>query len=164
MFLLCIFWKEARYANQSRAVIGNHGKSHKIIQEEDERMEKIKFNTGQELSLLIGGVIEGNRNLTLKVCRGENTLSGIESMLSKAATQKITILSESGEDLQIFSGYTDLKSIKLDKNVQIAEGNTEDVIVLVLEKPDENAMRLESVEAQLTDAQLALCELYELIS
>ena len=127
-------------------------------------MEKIKFNTGQELSLLIGGVIEGNRNLTLKVCRGENTLSGIESMLSKAATQKITILSESGEDLQIFSGYTDLKSIKLDKNVQIAEGNTEDVIVLVLEKPDENAMRLESVEAQLTDAQLALCELYELIS
>ena len=127
-------------------------------------MEKIKFNTGQELSLLIGGVIEGNRNLTLKVCRGENTLSGIESMLSKAATQKITIQSESGEDLQIFSGYTDLKSIKLDKNVQIAEGNTEDVIVLVLEKPDENAMRLESVEAQLTDAQLALCELYELIS
>ena len=127
-------------------------------------MEKIKFNTGEELPLLIGGVIEGNRNLTLKVCRGENTLSGIDAMLSKAAAQKITILSESGEELQIFNGYTDLKSIKLDKNVQIAEGNTKDVIVLVLEKPDENAIRLESVEAQLTDAQLALCELYELIS
>lgn len=127
-------------------------------------MEKIKFNTGEELPLLIGGVIEGNRNLTLKVCRGENTLSGIEAMLSKVATQKITILSESGEELQIFSGYTDLKSIRLDKNVQVTEGNEQDVIVFVLEKPDENAMRLESVEVQLTDAQLALCELYELLS
>lgn len=156
--------KEELHANQSRAVIGNHGKSYKIIQEEDERMEKIKFNTGQELSLLIGGAIEGNRNLTLKVCREENTLSGIETMLSKVATQKITILSESDEELQIFNGYTDLKSIRLDKNVQVTEGNEQDVIVLVLEKPDENAMRLESVEAQLTDAQLALCELYELMS
>lgn len=155
--------KEELHANQSRAVIGSHAKSYKIIQEEDERMEKIKFNTGEELSLLIGGVIEGNRDLTLKVCRGENTLSGIEIMLSKAATQKITILSASDEELKIFNGYTDLKSIRLDKNVQITEEDEQDVIVLVLGKPDENAVKLESLEAQLTDAQLALCELYELM-
>lgn len=127
-------------------------------------MEKIKFNTGEELSLLIGGVIEGNRDLTLKVCRGENTLSGIETMLSKATTQKITILSESDEELQIFNGYTELKTIRLDKNVQITEEDEQDVIVLVLGKPDENIMKMEALEAQITDAQLALCELYELLA
>lgn len=130
-------------------------------------MEKIKLLSGDTLELITCGVTNYNDTLTVRFIPESNvTLSDYEALLANSEnTAKLILLSNSDEELAIYSKFTELSSISKAKNQVISSNGTEevtsDIITVVLEKPDEIASRLDSLEAQVTDAQLAMCELYE---
>lgn len=130
-------------------------------------MEKIKLLSGDTLELITCGVTNYNDTLTVRFIPESNvTLSDYEALLANSEnTAKLILLSNSDEELAIYSKFTELSSIAKAKNQVISSNGTEevtsDIITVVLEKPDEIASRLDSLEAQVTDAQLAMCELYE---
>lgn len=78
------------------------------------------------------------------------------------------LLSESGEELAIYNGYTQLQSItqELDAVIGYTQDEEQEVIsgklvTVILAKPDQTDQRITSVEGQVTDLQLAMCEIYE---
>lgn len=129
-------------------------------------MEKIRLATGAELELITCGVMANSEQVTLSFLAGDETLSSHYDGLSDSeVTKKMILLSEAGEELAIYTNYTVLDSIRLEKNRIIGfDGEVEktaDVVTVVLKKPDEVSVRLTSLENQITDTQLALCEIYE---
>lgn len=130
-------------------------------------MEKIKLLSGDMLELITCGITNYNDTLTVRFIPESNmTLTDYESVLSNSEnTSRLILVSENDEELAIYSKYTELSSISKTKNQVIStngsEETTADVVTVILEKPDEVVSRLESLEAQVTDAQLAMCELYE---
>ena len=131
-------------------------------------MEKIKLGSGTELELIVCGIQSYEKKVSFDFLRNEYTLSQVETLLSNTSeTSKLILLSEAGEELQIFSGYTQLDGLSLKKDYVISTSEestiTADVISVVLVKPDETITRIESLESQVTDTQMALCELYEMI-
>lgn len=136
-------------------------------------MEKIKFNSDKEFEIvkLTSGIISNSKTLTVRLLPAEATLDEINTtVMDTSETEKITLLSESGESLAIYNGYTDLYSIKQELNAVI--GYTEDeaqtpiagkVVTVILSKPDETSTRLANLESLVTDTQLALCDVYEML-
>lgn len=134
-------------------------------------MEKIKLGSGKELELIVCGILAAKDTVTLKFLPGEDSLGDINDlMLDTTETTKMTLLSENGEELAIYNGYTQLQSITQELDGMI--GYTQDkepepvtgkLVTVILAKPDNTQQRLESAEAQLTDMQMALCEVYELM-
>lgn len=132
-------------------------------------MEKIKLCSGRELELIVCGIMAVQNAVTIKFLPGDDTLDALNTLLSNSAeTGKMTLLSEAGEELAIYTGYTDLASISMETNAVI--GYTQDsdqtpitgkLVTVVMHKPDRTEQRLAEHEKQITDTQMALCELYE---
>lgn len=134
---------------------------------ERKKMEKIKLLSGDTLNLVTCGVTNYKDTLTVRfIPESDVDLSDYESLLSnRENTSKLILLSEDDEELAIYSKYTEISSISKTKNQVISTNGSEeiisDVVTVTLEKPDEIVSRLDSLEAQVTDAQMAMCELYE---
>lgn len=131
-------------------------------------MEKIKLNSGKLLDLIVNGISSDTKNITIKFLPGDDSLDTLNTlMISKDETKKMMLLSESGDELAVYNGYTELKSIGQEMNAVVGysqenqEPITGKLVTVVLGKPDEIATRMAAVESQLTDTQLALCEIYE---
>lgn len=132
-------------------------------------MEKIKLGSGKELELIVCGIQADRSSVTLRFLPGEDSLGNLNDlMLDTTETTKMTLLSKSGEELAIYNGYTQLNSIGQELDALI--GYTQDdeqmpvfgkLVTVVLTKPDKTDQRLTSVENQVTDLQLAMCEIYE---
>lgn len=134
-------------------------------------MEKIKLVSGKELDLIVCGIMADAQTVTIKFLPSADNLDALNTLLMDTTeTEKMILLSESGEQLAIYNGYTQLQSITQELDAVI--GYTQDemqtpvtgkLVTAVLRKPDRTEQRLESAEAQLTDMQLALCEVYEML-
>lgn len=134
-------------------------------------MEKIKLNSGKELELIVCGIIADAQTVTIKFLPGADNLDTLNTLLMDTTeTDKMILLSEGGEQLAVYNGYTQLQSIT--QELDAVTGYTQDeeqatitgkLVTAVLQKPDRTEQRLESAEAQLTDMQLALCEVYEML-
>lgn len=134
-------------------------------------MEKIKLGSGKELDLIVCGIMADTQTVTIKFLPGDNSLDALNSILMDASeTEKMTLLSTGGEELAIYNGYTQMQSItqELDAVIGYEQNETQipimgKLVTATLRKPDQTEQRLESAEAQLTDMQLALCEVYEML-
>lgn len=133
-------------------------------------MEKIKFgSSGKELDLVVCGILADTEKVILKFLPGADSLDSLNTLLlDSEETTKLTLLSDGGETLAIYNGYTKLQSIG--KELDAVIGYTQDadqapvigaLVTAVLYKPDQTEQRLASLEKQLTDTQMALCEIYE---
>ena len=117
-------------------------------------MEKIKLNSGKELPIITCGILVDAKKVTLQFLPGEDSLDALNTLLSdKEATKKMTLLSESGDELRIMNGYTRLESISQEMDAVI--GYTQDeaqepitgkLVTVTLRKPDETDQRLTSLE------------------
>lgn len=134
-------------------------------------MEKIKLGSGKELELIVCGILAVNNTVTLKFLPGEDSLNELNTLLTdQTETTKMTLISTGGDELAIYNGYTQLQSIgqELDAVIGYTQDEEQDpvtgkLVTVVLAKPDDTVQRLELAEAQLTDMQMALCEVYELM-
>lgn len=132
-------------------------------------MEKIKLGSGKELELITCGVVALQDAVTIKFLPGTDTLDAVNTLLSDhSETNKLILLSEADEELAIYAGYKELASISMEPDAVI--GYTQDadqtpikgkLITAVLRKPDQIIQRVIALEKQVTDTQMALCEIYE---
>lgn len=132
-------------------------------------MEKIKLGSGKELELIVCGILAAKDTVTIKFLPGTDTLDSLNTLLSdRSETEKMILLSEAGEELAIYNGYTNLGSISAETDAVI--GYTQDadqtpitgkLVTAVLRKPDQITQRVTALEQQVTDTQMALCEIYE---
>lgn len=117
-------------------------------------MEKIKLGSGKELNLVVCGILAAKDAVTLKFLPGEDSLDDLNTLLMDASeTTKMTLLSDGGEALAIYNGYTELQSISQEMEAVIGytqdEGQTPitgKLVTVVLEKPDQTNQRLTSLE------------------
>ena len=117
-------------------------------------MEKIKLGSGKELNLIVCGIMADAQTVTIKFLPGEDSLDALNTLLMDTAqTEKMLLLSESGEQLSIYNGYMQLQSITQELDAVI--GYTQDemqtpitgkLVTAVLRKPNETEMRLTSLE------------------
>lgn len=120
-------------------------------------MEKIKLGSGKELTLIVCGILTVKDTVTLKFLPGEGSLASLDSLntllMDQDETKKMTLLSESGEELAIYNGYTKLQSIGQELDAVV--GYTQDqkqtpitgkLVTAVLCKPDQTDQRLTSLE------------------
>ena len=117
-------------------------------------MEKIKLGSGKELDLIVCGIIADTQTVTMKFVPGNDSLDTLNSILMNTAEiEKMTLLSESGDELAIYNGYTQLQSIGQELDAVI--GYTQDemqtpitgkLVTAVLCKPNATEIRLTSLE------------------
>lgn len=120
-------------------------------------MEKVKLSSGEELNLIVCGILvdEANEKMTLRIVPDEeDTLDDLYTLLADPdKTAEIKLLSESGETLGIYPGYTKLQSITMQPDGVI--GYTQDesqtpitgrLVTAVLGKPNATERRLTSLE------------------
>lgn len=117
-------------------------------------MEKIKLGSGKELELIVCGITTYENNLTIRFLPGEDSLENLNTLLlDPAETTEMKLLSENGETLEIYTGFTQLESIRLDQNATV--GYTQDeiqetikgkLVTAILCKPDRTDQRLTSLE------------------
>lgn len=134
-------------------------------------MEKIKLVSGKELKLIVCGIMADSKTVTIKFLPESDTLDSLNTLLTNVdETEKMILLSESGEELSIYNGYTQLQSIGQELDAVI--GYTQDekqepitgkLVTVVMRKPDRMEQRMASAETQLTDIQIAICEVYEML-
>lgn len=135
-------------------------------------MEKLRLKNGVLYDLAVNGVVESEEDLTIRIMSAED-LEGFESAFSDAQnTERLELVTEGGELLQPFTGYTVFRSIKKEKDVFIAyeEGEDEelqeirsDVITVVLTKTDLRA-DLAEVRAEMETYAGAIEELGSLVA
>lgn len=117
-------------------------------------MERIKIGTEKEFELIVCGIKADEKQITLKFLPGEDSLDSINTLLTDPeATAKMTLLSESGDELAIYNGYTSLLSISQEMNAVIGykqdpeqtpvEGK---LVTAVMAKPDQTEQRIASLE------------------
>lgn len=134
-------------------------------------MERIKLGSGKELNLIVCGIMADAQTVTMKFVPGNDSLDTLNTLLMDTAqTEKMTLLSTGSEELAIYNGYTQLQSIgqELDAVISYTQDEmqtpiTGKLVTAILRKPDCTEQRLDAAEAQLTDMQLALCEVYEML-
>lgn len=120
-------------------------------------MEKVKLSSGEELNLIVCGILvdEANEKMTLRIIPDkEDTLDDLYTLLADPdKTATIKLLSESSETLGIYPDYTKLQSITMQPDGVI--GYTQDesqtpitgrLITAVLGKPNVTEQRLTSLE------------------
>ena len=117
-------------------------------------MERIKLGSGKELNLIVCGIMADAQTVTMKFVPGNDSLDTLNTLLMDTAqTEKMTLLSDGGEELAIYNGYTQLQSIGQELNAVI--GYTQDetqepitgkLVTAVLRKPDATEKRLTSLE------------------
>lgn len=117
-------------------------------------MEKIKLGSGKELDLIVCGIIADTQTVTMKFVPGNDSLDTLNSILMDTAeTEKMILLSESGEQLAIYNGYTQLQSINQEMNAVIGYDQDDNqtpitgkLVTATLRKPDRTERRLTSLE------------------
>lgn len=117
-------------------------------------MEKVKLSSGKELSLITCGILSDTKKVTLQFLPGDDSLDILNTLLSdQTVTAKMTLLSDAGDELQIFNGYTKLESISQQMDAVIGytadeeqEPITGKLVTAVLSKPDATEQRLTSIE------------------
>ena len=120
-------------------------------------MEKIKLTDNSEYNLVTNGIFANDEVLTATFLLEAHDLTALYEIFSNSAkTKQITLLSNAGEPLAVYGNYVNLTSIMLNPD----ETPT---VTINLKKADEKEVRLASLEEQMTDAQEALCDIYELI-
>lgn len=132
-------------------------------------MEKIKLGSGKELELIVCGILATKDTVTIKFLPGADTLDGLNTLLSdRSETEKMVLISEAGEELAIYNGYTNLESISAETDAVIGYAQEADqtpvtgrLVTVVLRKPDQVEQQIRALEQQITDTQMALCEIYE---
>ena len=120
-------------------------------------MEKIKLTDNSEYNLVTNGIFANEEVLTATFLLESHDLTALYEIFSNPAkTKQITLLSNAGEPLAVYGNYVNLTSIMLNPD-------DDPTVTINLKKADEIALRLASIEEQMTDAQEALCDIYELI-
>ena len=117
-------------------------------------MEKVKLNSGKELYLITCGILSDTKKVTLQFLPGDDSLDILNTLLSdQTVTAKMTLLSDAGDELQIFNGYTKLESIsqQMDAVIGYTQNEEQDpitgkLVTVVLSKPDATEQRLTSIE------------------
>ena len=117
-------------------------------------MEKIKLGSGKELDLIVCGILANPQTVTIKFLPGADSLDALNTLLTDTAeTEKMMLLSDGGEELAIYNGYTQLQSIGQELNAvigytqdEIQEPITGKIVTAVLCKPDATEKRLASLE------------------
>ena len=117
-------------------------------------MEKVKLNSGKELHLITCGILVDTEKVALQFLPGDDSLDTLNTLLSDPeVTSKMTLLSDSGEELRIMNGYTKLENIS--QQVDAVIGYTQDgaqdpitgkLVTVTLCKPDVTEQRLTSLE------------------
>lgn len=121
-------------------------------------MEKIKLTDNSEYNLTTNGIFANEEVLTAIFLLESHDLTALYEIFSNSAkTKQITLLSSADEPLAIYGNYVNLTSIMLNPDDETP------TVTVNLKKADEIALRLASIEEQMTDAQEALCDIYELI-
>ena len=120
-------------------------------------MEKIRLTDNSEYNLVTNGIFANEEVLTATFLLEAHDLTALYEIFSNPAkTKQITLLSNAGEPLAVYGNYVNLTSIMLNPD-------DDPTVTINLKKADEIALRLASIEEQMTDAQEALCDIYELI-
>lgn len=120
-------------------------------------MEKIKLTNDAEFELITNGIFVSDTALTTTILPAADNLSTLYDIFSNAElTKKIILLSNTDEQLAVYGDYTILQTISFNAGEQAT-------VTIVLAKPDEKGLRISSLEEQMTDAQEALCDIYEMI-
>lgn len=115
-------------------------------------MEKILLNDNS-FDLKTSGIGLHNDRLSVSLVNVSNTLEEIETIFNESAT-KITLVSEAGETLRIFNGFTKLVEIRKEKDVILStkiEDDEEivtrgDVVTVVLDKVSDTEARVSTLE------------------
>ena len=110
-------------------------------------MDHIKFGD-KDYELTVNGISVSGDSLRATVIKGD---APVDTVAADAPADIVTVVSESGETLATYRGFTRLVSAELVKDQTVAtdaEGNdtVEDVVTVTLEKPDETATRLDALE------------------
>ena len=120
-------------------------------------MEKIKLTDNSEYNLVTNGISANEEALAATFLLEAHDLTALYEIFSNSAkTRQITLLSKAGEPLAVYGNYINLTSIMLNPDETPA-------VTINLKKADEKEARLASLEEQMTDAQEALCDIYEMI-
>lgn len=120
-------------------------------------MEKIKLTDNSEYNLVTNGIYAGDEALTATFLLESHDLTALYEIFSDPTkTKQITLLSNAGEPLAVYGNYINLTSISVNQG-------EEPNVTVSLKKADEKEVRLASLEEQMTDAQEALCDIYEMI-
>ena len=120
-------------------------------------MEKIKLTDNSEYNLVTNGISANEEALAATFLLEAHDLTALYEIFSNSAkTRQITLLSNAGEPLAVYGNYINLTSIMLNPDETPA-------VTINLKKADEKEARLASLEEQMTDAQEALCDIYEMI-
>lgn len=117
-------------------------------------MEKIKLMSGKELMIIVCGVLAAKDTITIKFLPGSDTLDVLNDLLSNPTeTGRMILLSDAGEELAIYVGYTELASISLETDAVISytqEAEQDPIIgklvTVVLRKPDQITQRVTALE------------------
>lgn len=135
-------------------------------------MEKLKLKNETSYDLVVNGITEEEEGLTVRIMSAEG-LEQFETVFSDPQnTERLELVTEEGELLQPFTGYTVLRSIKKEKDVFIAyeEGESgepqeirSDVITVVLSRTDLRA-DLAEVRAEMETYAGAIEELGSLVA
>lgn len=141
-------------------------------------MEKVKIGTNQ-YQIVTNGVTSTNDTLTIKLLPSGSTVDNLDALLSdQSNVEKIQLLSEEDEVLKIYSGYTKLSSVILEKEAfiknEILTINTDEsnensfeeekavygaLITVQLVKMSGIENRLETIEATLSEVKTGIAKL-----
>ena len=120
-------------------------------------MEKIRLVDNSEYNLVTNGIFVSDDTLTVTFLMETHNLTSLyEKFSNPDKTKQITLMSNTDEPLAVYGNYINLISISVNQG-------EEPSVTVNLKKADEIALRLASIEEQMTDAQEALCDIYELI-
>lgn len=129
---------------------------------------KIQLSNNETFNIFLECFTKTENDLTIRLFPDEKDLIQLEETFSDSNnTGKILLLDDAGDTVNIANNYSKLSDISKQKEIQIGyeeDGVTPkygDVVTIKLKKLDEVEQRLAEQEAQLTDVQMALCEIYE---
>lgn len=122
-------------------------------------MDSIKLNNGNSYQLMVNGAVDSDTTLILQIISTMSVDEAQEIFEDAENTTEINLYDSANTKMRTpWTGYTNLKSIKLTKDVVISEGETDttgNVLEITLTQPVVKYATQESVD-ELTDAVLEM--------
>lgn len=143
---------------------------------------RIKLSNNKVFDILLDNFVMNHGVLTAQIIPGTENILAIEEMFQDANnTKKIYLMDDpdviSPSDTEeaepecevrmVVSGFVKLMHISKDSNIAVGyevDNFTpiyKDIVTIKLEKESEIEKKQESIETQVTDMQMALCDIYE---